>query len=334
MNSPWSIIVAFCMLTIAGHYIAEALYAWFYAHKLSPWSFAPLFAVAMLLCAYALTQIPAPVSIRQEEPTPWPTETPASGWQDFYDALVVTDTQLDYRLAAVETCVCSAPTATPYPTVMPTATPTAAPTVPELCTTCIKGTPSLGGMTCQNCYAAGYRWVHSASPNSDCQSCIGVSVAAPVLCSPCSGPDSPCAPGQSCEDCCYGMSWTCVQSLADCNLCRQARMGAAALPEPPLWTGVATWYGMDYAGKLMTNEQPYNPFVMTAALDIALCREYMGRTLRVCAGKCIEVEVTDCGYLAENPTALGPSILDMSMASFQELATLDTGVVMVNVWLR
>ncbi len=333
MSSSWAIAVAFVAVFTCVVIACLCLRAKDYGH-------AAAFFLGALLWAYSLTQIPAPVATQQEaEPTPVATE--GSGWQDFYDALQVTDAQLDFRLSAVETYIWSAPTATSYPTVIPTATPTATPSAPDLCSTCVKGDKSLGGMTCQNCYApAGYRWVRSASPNSDCRTCVseqnvGISAVVPTFCTSCSGPDSPCAPGQSCEDCCYGMSWTCVESLADCNLCRQARMGAAALPEPPLWAGVATWYGMEYAGKPMANQEPYNPFAFSAALDIALCYEYMGRTLFVCArDECIEVEVTDCGYLADSPTALGSSIVDLSMAAFGRLANRDVGVIPVGVWLR
>ena len=129
------------------------------------------------------------------------------------------------------------------------------------------------------------------------------------------------------------MSWTCVESLADCDLCRQMRMGAAALPEPPLWTGLATWYGNEYIGRPMRSGEVYNPFAMTCAVSARLYPFFAGRTLQVCAPwRCIEVVVTDSGdsqAFDDHHIAV-----DLSMAAFSELAPLDTGVVPVEVWLR
>lgn len=164
MSNPWVVAATFVAVFACTVIACLCLRVKDRGHALA-------FFLAALLWAYQLTQIPAPVATPQEaEPTPWSTETPASGWQDFYDALVVTDTQLDYRLAAVETYIWSAPTATSYPTVIPTATPTATPSL--LCKPCSYDGECGAGLRCYLCADKRGRCVLSGFTNSSCRSCI------------------------------------------------------------------------------------------------------------------------------------------------------------------
>ena len=83
----------------------------------------------------------------------------------------------------------------------------------------------------------------------------------------------------------------------------------------------------------MRNGDTYTGDGMTCAVSAHLYPFFAGRTLRVCAPwRCIEVEVTDSGdsqAFDDHKIAV-----DLSMAAFQELASLDVGILPVEVWLR
>ena len=95
------------------------------------------------------------------------------------------------------------------------------------------------------------------------------------------------------------------------------------LDEEPGVEGVASWYGDEYAGKIMANGQPFNPSKMTAA-----CNHYaLGTTLEVThARRSVKVTVTDRGPRRD----LG-RLIDLSQGAFTRLASPDTGLIYVTV---
>ncbi len=165
MSNPWAIALVFVALFAC---IVDAVMT--LRDKL--YGLAVFYILLAIMFAYALTQIPAPVSVRQEQPTPYPTATPASGWQDFYDALVVTDAQLDFRLAAVETYIWS-PTVTPNYPATPVSSPTSTPTAtPAICKPCSYDGECGPGLRCYLCADKHGRCVLSGFANSSCRTCI------------------------------------------------------------------------------------------------------------------------------------------------------------------
>ena len=81
--------------------------------------------------------------------------------------------------------------------------------------------------------------------------------------------------------------------------------------------GKATFYADPYVGRIMQNGQPYDPAAMTCAVALEDWSELAGKTLHVCntcGGKCVDVRVTDTGYLRAWNVAL-----DLSPAAFRAL---------------
>jgi len=88
-------------------------------------------------------------------------------------------------------------------------------------------------------------------------------------------------------------------------------------------TGTASWYGKEYAGRIMANGRPFDPEALT-------CATYaypLGTVLRVVYNRrTVRVIVTDRG-----PARRLGRLIDLSRAAFSELAPLDLGLVTVTV---
>lgn len=89
--------------------------------------------------------------------------------------------------------------------------------------------------------------------------------------------------------------------------------------------GIASWYGPDHAGKPTANGEPFDPQAMTAAS----WHHPFGTMLEVtnaATGKTVVVRVNDRG-----PAKRLGRLIDLSLASFAEIADPDQGLVRVEV---
>jgi len=144
------------------------------------------------------------------------------------------------------------------------------------------------------------------------------------------GTEGCCPSGYLCANC-YAAGYRCVRETspnADCQTCRGAVVAAAENQWiDQWWQGVATWYGADYRGLLMRNEEPYDPEAYTCAVSSSRWDELRGRILTICAtSACTEVLVTDTFDAQWHR-------VDLSRRAFSDLAALDVGVIEVRVWL-
>lgn len=102
-------------------------------------------------------------------------------------------------------------------------------------------------------------------------------------------------------------------------------------PAKRLELGVATYYHHRFAGRLMANQQPYNPRQLVAASNTWA----LGDSVLVCRSdgfrRCVAVLICDRGGFAEIPDPLGPRIIDLSRAAAQRLAMLHRGHIPVTV---
>jgi len=98
---------------------------------------------------------------------------------------------------------------------------------------------------------------------------------------------------------------------------------------PPAVEGLGTYYAEPYIGRTMKNGAVYTGQDLTLAVPWQDWEELGGEMLLICTDDtCIMAEVTDTGLLAESGVAL-----DLSVCAFQQLATLDVGVVNVRAWV-
>lgn len=185
MTNPAVIAVAFFLLIFAGALAAGLFQLWLESRGLDPnkaHEYRTILGVVLgigIMLAFSFATTPAPVTTRQEtEPTPtlaapWPTGTPEeSGWHDFYDALVVTDAQHDYRIGVLETAE-AAPTNYPV-TPVSSATPMATATpVSKLCAPCALASDCDLNQTCYQCgQDKKWRCVWTVLRNGTCTQCI------------------------------------------------------------------------------------------------------------------------------------------------------------------
>jgi len=80
-----------------------------------------------------------------------------------------------------------------------------------------------------------------------------------------------------------------------------AGAGGMNAPLEPVLTGLATWYGAPYIGRVMRNGDVYTGTQMTVAVDDAMWPSLAGKWLLVVdagTGRRVKVRVTDTGYLA------------------------------------
>jgi|GEM_PF-2842214 len=108
---------------------------------------------------------------------------------------------------------------------------------------------------------------------------------------------------------------------------RPLRLVNATYTAPNSVSGVATWYGADFQGRLMADGEVYNMYdPLFAASNIYPLGSYV-RVTRVTTGQSIVVKVTDHGAFRY------PNVLDMSYAAFSQLADPSSGVIGVRVEL-
>jgi rare lipoprotein A len=93
----------------------------------------------------------------------------------------------------------------------------------------------------------------------------------------------------------------------------------------PVLIGVATWYGSDFQGRLMSDGQPYDMNNPATTASNAYPMGTWLKVTRLSTGSSIIVQVTDRGAFQY------PDIVDLSYAAFSELATPSTGVIRVRV---
>lgn len=90
-------------------------------------------------------------------------------------------------------------------------------------------------------------------------------------------------------------------------------------------TGVASWYGGHFHGKLTANGERFNKWAMTTASN----SHKMGTRLRVTNvdnGKSVVVKVNDTGGFKKYGR-----LLDLSRGAFSKIANVDRGTVKVKV---
>jgi rare lipoprotein A len=113
-----------------------------------------------------------------------------------------------------------------------------------------------------------------------------------------------------------------LASLAACDRDQRRPPPAAALP--PAQTGVASYYGPEFAGKPTASGEPHRPEALTAASRSLP----LGTTAKVTnteTGQSTAVEVNDRGPYAKN------RILDVSPKAAEHLGMKDDGVAKVQV---
>lgn len=89
--------------------------------------------------------------------------------------------------------------------------------------------------------------------------------------------------------------------------------------------GIASWYGPEHAGKPTASGEPFDPSAMTAAS----WHHPFGTMLEVTnttTGESVVVRVNDRG-----PAKRLNRLIDLSLASFSEIADPDQGLVRVKV---
>jgi hypothetical protein len=93
----------------------------------------------------------------------------------------------------------------------------------------------------------------------------------------------------------------------------------------PVLVGVATWYGSDFQGRLMSDGQPYDMNNPATTASNAYPLGTWVKVTRLSTGSSIIVQVTDRGAFQY------PDIVDLSYAAFSDLASPSTGVIRVRV---
>jgi hypothetical protein len=189
-----AVAVALCLIVLAGGVLAEFIVDWAWNQR-RQMLLAIAAVLAMIACGLFFTQIPAPVTPQQEEPTPY-TCADLKPWIDVM--LTNQEQMLHYleiiaapTLSATAPILSATPTSTPVipdnsptptntpvipdssptPTVIPTSTPTptANPYVAR-CGVCLDSLDCAPGYTCIYC-GGKRRCVDRNFPNSDCQKC-------------------------------------------------------------------------------------------------------------------------------------------------------------------
>lgn len=89
--------------------------------------------------------------------------------------------------------------------------------------------------------------------------------------------------------------------------------------------GVATWYGADFQGRLMTNREPYNMHDPTTTASNAHPIGSLLRVTYLTSGAYVIVRVTDRGAFRY------PIVVDLSYAAFSRLADPRRGTIPVRV---
>ena len=103
---------------------------------------------------------------------------------------------------------------------------------------------------------------------------------------------------------------------AGCSSLRRSK------PETVALTGLASWYGQEYAGRLTANGEIFDPSALTAA-HRTLPFGTIVRVTNPQNGKSVDVRINDRG-----PFIAGRCI-DLSRAAFRAIAALDLGEVTV-----
>ena len=117
----------------------------------------------------------------------------------------------------------------------------------------------------------------------------------------------------------------------DFGWCCLSAPPACSRAETPPQSGSASWYGEEHRGKLMANRQHFDPDKFTAASWFYP----LGTKLEVTLSSADEpprsvlVTVTDRG--PDKRLARGGRIIDLSLASFRQLASPARGLVQVTV---
>lgn len=114
-----------------------------------------------------------------------------------------------------------------------------------------------------------------------------------------------------------------------CVCCFLTTIGNASDKRPQ--TGLASWYGDAHRGKLMANGKPFNPDKLTAASWFYPLGTKVKVTTRAKnrSKQTVMVTITDRGPA---PSLVREGrIIDLGTAAFQRLASLDLGLIPVQV---
>jgi len=90
-------------------------------------------------------------------------------------------------------------------------------------------------------------------------------------------------------------------------------------------TGVATWYGWSFHGRLMRNGEPFNMWDSTIAACNVFPLETLLRVTNLDTGESIIVRVTDTGGFG------WPVVIDLSYAAFSQLASPADGTIQISI---
>lgn len=93
---------------------------------------------------------------------------------------------------------------------------------------------------------------------------------------------------------------------------------------PPIESGLASWYGADFDGQTTKCGETYSEWDYTAASNDLPCGSLVQVT-NESNGLSVVVTITDTGGFQP------PDILDLSRAAFEEIASLDAGVITIDV---